>query len=460
MRPDFRILDDALEEARRLGATSAEGYCQRGTGLSVKVFDGAVEKFTHSEEEGLGVRVWKGARKGRSYTSDLSESAVRRTVAAAVESLAVSPEDKHRALPDPSLFPTGAGEGEYLGADLELVGPDLESTSNEEKIEFALAMERLAREFDPRVRGVEVAAYSDSVDEVLLASTSGFRAGYRSTECYGYLVALADGDGDSQTGFGFTAARSFASLDAGAAAREAAEMAVDLLGARQVETAKVPVIIDNLNTAELIAALAGALSGEAVAKSRSFLAGKLGSRIASERVNLVDDGLMHGGFGSCPFDGEGVASCRTPVIEDGVLSTYLHNCYTASRLGSATTANAGRASFRASIGVQPTNIRLEPGDADREALRSAMGTGLEVLELQGAHAGLNPVTGEVSLGARGRWIENGRVAHPVREVTIAGTIEQILEGITGIGSDLRFTPLVGSVGTPSVLVEGLTVSGK
>ncbi|MFH1149604.1 MAG: TldD/PmbA family protein, partial [Actinomycetota bacterium] len=452
--------DDALEEARRLGASSAEAFYQRGTGLTVKVFDGAVEKFTHSEGEGLGLRVWKGDSHGRSYTSDLSESAAREAVRAAVEALAVSPEDPHRALPDPSLFPTGSGSGEYLGADLELVGPDLSRTSNEEKIEFALSMERLAREFDPRVRGVEVAAYSDSVDEVLLANTSGFHSGFRSTECYGYLVAIADGEGDSQTGFGFTAARSFSDLDAPAAAEEAAAMAVDLLGARQVPTARVPVIINNINTAELLAALAVALSGEAVAKSRSFLAGRLGAGIASERVNLVDDGQMPGGFGSAPFDGEGVASHRTPVIEDGVLSTYLHNCYTASRLGFSTTANAGRASFRASIGVQPTNIRMEPGDADREALRSGMGTGLEVLELQGAHAGLNPVTGEVSLGARGLWVEKGRVVHPVREVTIAGTIGEILEGVAGIGSDLRFTPLVGSVGTASVLVEGLTVSGK
>jgi PmbA protein len=170
--------------------------------------------------------------------------------------------------------------------------------------------------------------------------------------------------------------------------------------------------------------------------------------------------MMKGGFGTVPFDGEGVAATRKVLVDNGTLNSFLHNCYTASRMGASSTGNASRPSFRANVGVAPTNILLEPGDSTPEELRSGMGTGFEVLELQGVHVGLNPVTGEVSLGAKGRWIENGRRAHAVREVTIAGMMDDILKGVVGLGNDQRFTPLLGGIGAPSILLEGLAVSGK
>lgn len=453
-------MDLALDTALSRGATEAEAYLESAVGLTVKVFDGSVERFSYTETRGIGLRLYIGERQGRAYTSDLSGEAVGRAVGAALAAARVSEKEPDRRLPDRSLLAAGAGGGALLGAELEICAEDLDRVSPGEKIQFAKDLELLAREHDPRVTGVEAAVYGESADEVLLASTAGFRAGFRSTECYGYLVAMAEEDGDSQTGFGLTAGRSFASLDARAAAVEAASMAAGLLGARQVETSRVPVLIDNLSTAEVLAAAGAAASAEAVTKGRSYLEGRLGSAVASPLVNVVDDGSLKGGFGTAPFDGEGVAATRKSVIEGGSLQTYLHNCYTASRMGAASTGNARRPTFRAQVGVAPTNLILEPGSDSPEALRSGMGTGLEVLELQGVHAGLNPVTGEISVGARGRWVVNGRPAHPVREVTIAGTVEDILKGISGIGNDLRFTPLQGGVGTPSILVEGLAVSGK
>ena len=460
METDFLPCDTALEMARSRGADEAEAYFERELGLDIKAFGGHVEKFSYSESAGLGIRVFVDGRPGRAYTSDLSTAAVGEAVKSAVESATVSPRDPYRFLPGPEIFPPGALEGALLGEELCIWADGLSHVPAGEKIEFALGLEKHAKEYDPRIKGVESAAYSESTSHITLASTRGFRAGYRSSVCYGYLMAMAGEKGESQTGFGFTAGRSFGSLDVRSAAEEAASMAVDLLGARQVETARVPVLFDNLSTAEIVAVLGMGLSAESVVKGKSFLAGKLGERIASEKVDLVDDGQMEGGFGTAPFDVEGVATSKKALVEKGVLASFLHNCYTASRMEVQSTGNAGRSSYRSSVGVVPTNLFMRPGQDTPDELRSGMGTGFEVLELQGVHVGLNPVTGEVSVGAKGRWVENGRPAHPVREVTVAGTMEDLLKGIVGIGSDMRFTPLLGGIGTPSILVEGLVVGGK
>ncbi len=460
MQPDFRPLELAIDAAMGMGATAADAYLESQVGLTVKVFDMRVERFSSEETRGMGVRVYSGDRQGRAYSSDLDPGSIRSAVASALESARVSPEDPDRRLPDPSLFPPGARDGRYLGEELGILGGDLLEVPAGEKIEFAREMERFARERDPRVTGVETSTYTEATGEVVLANTEGFRSGYRASVCYGYLIAIAEQGGESQTGFGFTAGRSFRSLDSNAAAAEAATMAVDLLGARQVPTVKVPVIFDNLSTAELFAALGAAVSGESVAKGRSYLAGRLGDRVASQAVTVTDDGLMIGGFGTAPFDGEGVATSGRDVVAGGTLETFLHNTYTASRMSARSTGNASRQSFRAQVGVSPSNITLVPGPDSPGELRSAMKTGFEVRELQGVHVGLNPVTGEISLGAKGRWVEGGRPSYAVREVTIAGMLDDLFRGIIGVGNDLRYTPLLGGIGTPSILVEGMAVSGK
>lgn len=450
----------AIEQAIARGASDAEAYLACESGLSARVFGGKVEKFVFSEARGIGLRVYLGSREGRAYTSDLSCEAIAGAVASAADSAKVMPLDPARALPEPSLYPDGASAGAYMGEDLDIFARDLERVTASEKIDFAMKMERLARERDRRVTSVEAAVYNEDSGVVTMANTRGFRAAYRASICYGYVVAIAEEKDESQTGFGFTAGRSFASLDPGAAGVEGADMAVAMLGGRQIETARVPVLLDNLATAEILSALGAALSGESVMRGRSFLAGRIGEAIASSRVTVIDDGTIKEGFGTAPFDGEGVTVSRKPLIEVGALETFLHNSYTSARMGVATGGNAGRGSFRSSVGVAPTNIFLEPGDTSPDELRSEMGTGFEVKELQGAHVGLNPVTGEVSVGGRGRWIENGRPIHAVREVTIAGTIDGILKGVVGVGNDLRFTPLFGGASSPSILVEGLTVSGQ
>lgn len=460
MKPDFELLDNSLGELESSGAAQAEALLVRDRGLSIKVFDGRLEEFVYSDGRGFGLRAFLGDRPGRAYTSDISPESMRNTAEHAVANAKVSPADPDRSLPDESLIGDDMRKGIYLGEDLEIVSDDLGSTPAADKIELAFDLERKAREYDPRVTGVETAVYSESTVDVLLANNRGLRAGYRFSICYGYLMAIAREGGDSQTGFGYTAGHSFSSLDPAEAAVDAASRAVGMLGARPVESVHVPVLLDNITAAELISAFSLAMSGEAVTRGRSFLAGKLGHKVASQGIDIIDDGLMKGGFGSSPFDGEGVATSKKYLIRDGVLSTFMHNCYTAVCLGAETTGNAGRATYSSRVGVSPTNIYIPAGTATPEELRSGMGEGLEVIELQGSHVGLNPVTGEVSVGAKGYWVKDGSRDHAVREVTIAGTMEGIFGGVEGVGNDIRFNPIFGSVGTPSVLIKELAVSGK
>ncbi len=423
------------------------------------MFDLSVESYRHSEYSGAGIRVFVKGRSGRSYTTDMSEKAIIQAVEKAISGAKVSEPDPHISLPEDSYYPLGAKERKQLGNDLGIWREDPGSISTEQKIEFTMDLERLARKLDPRIKGVESAFYSDSATYVVIANSLGFSSGYKASSFNAYLTAIAEEKGDSQTGFGFTAGRSFSSLDAQAASEEAADLAISLLGSRAIETRRMPLILRSLPAAELLAAVGFALSADAVIKEKSFLADKLGERVGSEILNVVDDGTLKGGFGTAPFDDEGVRMTRKTIVEKGILKCFLHNCYTASRMSTTLTGNANRASFRDGIGVAPTNLFLSQGDLTLEELHKEADNGLEVTELQGVHVGLNPVTGEISLGARGRLIRNGKPDRGVREVTIAGKMEDFLRGFTAAGNDLRFIPILGGIGAPSILIKDIVVAG-
>lgn len=460
MQGDFAALEKALQAAESRGAREADAFLEKGSGLTIRVFGGEVEKFSYTEERGIGVRVFVGGRPGRAYSTELSPGAIETAVESAVAMAGVMPEDPDRGIPEPLLYPDGASDGELLGENLRIWGGDPGDTSQADKIRMALEMEERAMEQDSRVKAVETSVYGEGSGRVLLANSRGFRAGYRSSICYGYLMAIAREGGDSSTGFGFSASHSFGGLDAAEAASEAARKAVDLLGSRQVDSARVPVLLDNICAAELLEVVAAALSGEAAVKGRSFLAGKEGERVASDTVTVIDDGLLAGGYGTVPFDAEGVAARSKTLIGGGRLESYLHNCYTASRMGTATTGNAGRSSFRSQVGVSSSNLRLSPGSGNPSELLAGIEEGFQVVELQGAHAGLNPVTGEVSVGAKGLWIRHGEPAFAVSEVTIAGELHELLKSVTMVGDDLRYPPHLGGTGSPSIVLEGITVGGR
>ncbi|MGZ8599755.1 MAG: TldD/PmbA family protein, partial [Actinomycetota bacterium] len=296
----------------------------------------------------------------------------------------------------------------------------------------------------------------DSVGRVWIASTSGLAAGFERTGCWCVAVTLAEQDGDTQTGFSFQVAHRVADLDPDGVACEAAERAARMLGATKPSTAKQPVLLDPFAASSLLGVLAGALSAEAVQKSRSLFADLVGQQVGADAFTLVDDGRLLQGPSASPFDDEGVPTGRTEMITGGVLRGFLHNTYTARRGGTSSTGNAQRAGYRSTPGVGTTNFYVEPGPRSQEDLLREAEGGILIQEVSGVHSGANPISGEFSVGATGLRISGGEIAEPVREMTIGSTVPDMLRAIAAVGSDLRF---FSSVGTPSILIGEMTIAG-
>lgn len=437
----------ALGEARP--GEEVEAYATWGRQTEVKAFDGEVETLSSAESRGLGVRVIAGRKLGYAYAADPEPGEVRDIVGQARTNAESAGADEGNVLPEPE--PISPLEGILL--------PEILTTPAEEKVRFALELERLCRAADARVRAVESAQYGEGIARTAIVSTTGVEAASERGDCWAVVVAMASDGDETQTGFGFRLARRPGDLDLEGAAGEAAERAARLLGARKPKTERMPVLLDPVAAASFLGVLAAGLTAEAVLKGRSLFADRVGERVAAGVVRVVDDGRALEGPGAEPFDGEGVPTRRTGVIEDGVLRGFLHNTYTATRMGASSTGNARRAGFKSTPGVAPTNLVLEPGGETQQELFARAGRALLVQDLIGVHSGANPISGDFSVGVSGLVVEGGALSQPVREATIASTILDILRAVVAVGSDLRFFPFGGAIGAPTVLVEEMTVAG-
>lgn len=425
---------------------SVEAYAEEGRRTEVEARKGEVEGLTSAESRGLGVRVISGGRLGFAYAADPSSDEVRETVARARENAALATEDENNVLP-------AAGEYEPIAG---LFFEEQAAMDPGEKVRLALDLERVAVTADPNVRKVEHCSFGDSVGRVAIASTSGVSAEFRRTGCWCVAVTLAERDGDTQTGFSFQVAHRVADLDPDGVAREAVDRAARMLGAAKPETQKVPVLLDPFAASSFLGVLAGALSAEAAQKGRSLFAELVGEHVGAEALTLVDDGRLLLGPAAAPFDDEGVPTGRTELITRGVLNGFLHNTYTARRGDTSSTGNAERAGYRSTPGVGTSNFYVEPGTEPFEALLASADGGVLIQEVSGVHSGANPISGEFSVGATGLRISNGSLGEPLREMTVASTVPEMLQAIAAVGSDLRF---FSSVGTPSILVGEMTVAG-
>ncbi|MBC7247299.1 MAG: TldD/PmbA family protein [Actinobacteria bacterium] len=442
-----------LEAGRRLAGKGVdlELYAEEQRGLTVKAYGGEVESLRYSHSRGVGVRALREGRLGYAYCSGLEWEDVRRAVEEAVTNSRFSEPDEHNRLPEP---------GDYPAEDLGIYHPETEETASERKVEMALLLEELALARDGRIARVETAVFADSVSTVAVANTLGVCGHYRSTHCHCYVFPIAVEGGESQTGFSFGTGVKPSDLDPAAVAAEASDMALSLLGSRSMPSRRTTLVLDSFVAAEFLAMLASAISAEAVLKGRSFLAGRLGETIASPLVTLVDDGTLPGLPSTSPFDDEGVPTRRKELIREGVLQGYLHNTYTASRSGVESTGNASRSSFRERPRVGASNLLLEPGRGRREDIIRQVDDGVLILQVVGAHAGANPVSGEISLGALGLRIEKGELRQPLREITLAGKALDFLRDTVAVGEDLRVLPFEGSLGAPTVAVENVMVAGR
>jgi PmbA protein len=443
-------LDDvarrAVEAAVDAGATDAEAWAEEGESRQIRVYDGAVESMSDAGGRGVGVRAFRDGRAGYAYGTDVD--AVGAIATAAVEAAAVADVDADGGLPD-----------EYGTTPVEgLAAPDLASWSTAQAVELALAVERAARA-RPGVTQVENAVYSDASNTVALASSRGFAAGYESTQAWAYASAFAGEGADLMTGLGVGLGRAPSALDPDAIGREAGDRAVALVGARQPESRRCPVVLDAFVAASFIGFIGAMLSADAVQRGRSLFADREGEEIAHAAFALVDDGTLPDGPASAPFDGEGSPTRRTPLIAGGELLTFLFDARTGRRAGRATTGNAARGSYRSPPGVGTTNLVLEAGADSLAELVARAGDGLLVTDVAGLHSGVNPVSGSFSVGASGRLIENGELGPPVREITIASDLVSMLKAACAVGSDTRWVPFGGSVKAAPVLIGEMAVSG-
>jgi PmbA protein len=438
----------AVEAAGGAGATDAEAWAEQATSRRIQVYDGKVESLSDAGGRGVGVRAFVDGRSGYAYGTDLSEAGVAEVAGAARAAADAADADEHGGLPDEC----GATPVDGLAS------PALRDWSTERKVELALAIERAARS-RPGVTQVETATYSDAEGNVALANSRGFSAGYDATQAWAYASAFAGEGADLMTGLGVDLGRDPGALDPEAIGGEAADRALALVGARQPESRRCPVVLDAFVAASFIGFIGSMLSADAVQRGRSLFAGKEGDEIADPVLVLTDDATDPEGPASAPFDGEGSASRRTPLIADGRLLTFLFDVRTARRAGRSTTANASRGSYRSPPSVGTTNLVLEPGEHDLEGLFAEAGEGLFVTDVAGLHSGVNPVSGTFSVGASGRLIEGGAAGAPVRELTIASDLVSMLKAVREVGSGARWVPFGGSVKAPPILVSEMSVSG-
>jgi PmbA protein len=445
---------DVVAMAVKAGASDAEAVVSEGDEFSVNVRMGQVETLKESGSRGLGLRVFLGTRSASTSTSDLTPEGIRQLVAGALALAKVTEEDPFTGLAE-------RGEFGSLAGDLHLYDDDVYSLAGAERIEWARRAEAAALAADPRITNSDGGSFDAATGRTVLANSRGFLGGYRTSYAGISAAPLAqDANGQMQRDGWWSSARRLADLESPEAiGKEAARRALRRLGARRVATQRVPIVFAPEVARSLVGSVFEAASGDSIWRSASFLAGRLGEQIGAPNLTIIDDNTMllpsgMGGFGTSPFDGEGLPSLRTVVVENGVLRNYLLNTYTARKLGMKSTHNASRG-LAGTPGIGCGNLYLEPGTLTPEQIIAEIPAGLYVTGLMGF--GVNTVTGDYSRGATGLWIENGQLTHAVEEITIAGNLVEMLKNVTAIGNDLEFR---GAVASPTLRIEGMTIAGS
>jgi PmbA protein len=437
-----------VQRAVKKGAKQADAYLQVGRSADVRVRDGEIEDLTQSTSKGVGLRVFVKNRLGFAWTSDFDPDGLEAFVDRAIALAEVSAPNPINGLPDP----TDIGHWSKVA---DLYDPEVANLPDDWKIKAAVEMEKVVRAYDSRIKTIDSVGAGEEVSEVYLASSAGVTGSYQGTSVYLFASPVASAGDQLQTSTWYDAKRFLSDLGSPEAiATEAARRALRLLGAKKVKSQKVPVVFDPTMAASFVGTIAAAANGDAVFKKSSFLASRLGQRIASDTVTIVDDGLLPRGLASSPFDGEGVATRKTAIVSQGVLHAFLYDSFTARKAKAKTTGNAARG-YRTLPGIGTNNLYLEKGTRSAEGIIRDIPNGLYVTAMLGL--GANLVTGEYSRGANGLWIENGELTRPVQEITVAGHLTEMLMQLDAVGSDLTFR---GSVGAPTIRFKELTVSGE
>ncbi len=439
------IVDRVVAQAKP--GEQVEAFVSRGGDTEVRVYQGEVEHFVSAQAEGIGIRIISDGRTGFAYAGTLDEAAIAEVLAEARDNVQFGTVDEWAGLAEPDGV---AQTAQALWSD-ELAG-----YATDRKIELAKELERLTLGADSRVR-VDDSNYADAFGEAAVATTTGIRRWGRENGCYVSVSTLADDGDETQTGFGFSVGRTPDMFDLGKAAREAADRATRLLGATKPASRRTTVVLDPFVTAQFLAIISSTLNGEAVVKGRSLFKDRLGDEVAPPFVTLLDDPTNPLAYTATDVDGEGLAARLNPLIEGGVLRQFVHNSYSARRAGTMSTGNAVRGGFAGTPGVGALALHLLPGTRSQDEIVAGIDDGLLVQSVQGIHSGVNPISGDFSTGAAGLMIRNGQVAEPVREFTIASTLQRMLMDIVEVGGDVDWLPMRAAGVT--LVVTDVTMSG-
>ncbi len=444
--------DELLALADRVVAQAqpgeqVEAFVSRDHETDIRIYEGEVEHFVSAQSEGIGIRVIRDGRTGFAYAGTLDPSAIAEVLAEARDNVDFGTHDEWAGLAEPD------------GVDVvpqTLWSDRLAAYATEEKIRLAKDLERITLAVDARVR-IDDANYADVSTESAVASTTGIRRSGRENGCYVSVSTMADDGDETQTGFGFSVGRSPDEFDLDKAAREAADRATRLLGATKPESKRTTVVFDPYVTAMLLGVVSSTMNGEAVAKGRSLFKDRVGDQVAHPMFTLVDDPTNPLAYTATDLDGEGLAARRNVLIADGVLQGFVHNTYSARRVGTKSTGNAVRAGFKGSPGVGCLALQLTPGTRDQAALIADVADGVLITSVQGLHSGVNPISGDFSVGASGLHITNGVVGKPIREFTIASTLQRMLLDVVEVGGDVDWLPMRAA--GVSLVISDVTVSG-
>ena len=425
-----------------------EAFVSRDSETDIRIYEGEVEHFVGAQTEGVGIRVIRDGRTGFAYAGVLDEAAVAEVLAEARDNVQFGTPDEWAGLATPD--------------GVEVIEQDLWSEAladfpTDQKIALAKELEGLTLAVDPRIR-VDDANYADVASESAVASTTGIRRTGRENGCYVVVSTLADDGDETQTGFGFSVGRSPLEFDLAKAAREASDRATRLLGATKPSTKRTTVVLDPYVTASFLGVISSTLNGESVAKGRSLFKDRLGENVANPNFTLVDDPTNPKAYTATDVDGEGLAARRNVLIDGGVLQQFVHSSYSARRVGGKSTGNAIRGGFKGTPGVGCLALQLLPGGRDQDALIADVADGVLIQSVSGLHSGVNAISGDFSAGASGLAISNGQLGGPIREFTIASTLQRMLLDVVEIGNDIDWLPMRAA--GVSLVIRDVTMSGS
>ncbi|CAN5734113.1 TldD/PmbA family protein [soil metagenome] len=425
-----------------------EAYVARSRTTRVRAYGGEVESLTSAEAAGIGIRVVVDGRQGFARAGTLDEAVLAETLADARDNATFAQPDECNGLAEPDGV---------APVDVDLWRPELAALPTDAKVALALELEKATTGADPRVTGVRTALYGDSAGEAAIATSTGIAGWSRATSCHLSVSALArDGD-ETQIGSGVSVGRRPDELDVGLAAGDAVERATRLLGARQPPSERLTVVLEPRMAASLLGGVGGMLTGERVLKGRSPFADRAGHSIASPLLTLVDDPTDARSLAADSHDAEGLACRRNVLFDGGVLGGFLHNAYTGRRAGAGSTGSAV-GGYATTPGVGCQALAVVPGAGRLADLVAGVERGILVYSLHGLHSGVNPVSGDFSVGAEGVMIRDGATAEPVREITLASTLQRLLLDVTAVGADLEWLP--GGTGATSLVIDDVAMGGR